>query len=97
MTNSSVKVSEIVQKVVLDVNSAGTEAAAATGVELVPFSSSFGVNLDININRPFIMILQDIENKVPVLVGKIMDPRGNVGLQHFNGEKLRRMFVPNFN
>ena len=52
----------------------GTEGAAATGVEIALFSAAFGEQIDIVVNRPFIFVVQDRKNKIPVLVGKITDP-----------------------
>ena len=52
----------------------GTEGAAATGVEIALFSAAFGEQKDIVVDRPFIFVVQDRKNKIPVLVGKITDP-----------------------
>ena len=52
----------------------GTEGAAATGVEIALFSAAFGEQKDIVVDRPFIFVVQDKKNKIPVLVGKIADP-----------------------
>ena len=56
----------------------GTEGAAATGVEIALFSAAFGEQKDVVVNRPFIFIVQDKKNHIPVLVGKITDPTQNV-------------------
>lgn len=52
----------------------GTEGAAATGVEIELFSASFGDQKDVTVDRPFIFVVQDKKNNVPVLVGKVTDP-----------------------
>ena len=49
----------------------GREGAAATGVEI---GAAFGPQKDIVVDRPFIFVVQDTKNKIPVLVGKITDP-----------------------
>ena len=52
----------------------GREGAAATGEEISLFSAAFGEQKDIVVDRPFIFVVQDTKNKIPVLVGKITDP-----------------------
>ena len=52
----------------------GREGAAATGEEIALFSAAFGEQKDIVVDRPFIFVVQDTKNKIPVLVGKITDP-----------------------
>merc|ERR1711892_1320784 len=56
------------------VDKEGTVGAAATGVELVLLSGSFGRNIDVNVDRPFIFIVQDKKNNIPILVGRIKNP-----------------------
>ena len=58
----------------MEVNKEGTEAAAATGLELVLFSGGFGEQASITLDRPFIFIVQDKLNNLPVLVGRVMNP-----------------------
>ena len=50
-----------------------SKGAEATGAEIVLLSSALKDRL-IVVNRPFIFIVQDKKNKVPVLVGRVMDP-----------------------
>ena len=52
----------------------GTEGAAATGIEIALFSASFGDEKEVYVERPFIFVVTDKKNKIPVLVGKINDP-----------------------
>ena len=58
----------------MEVTKEGTEGAAATGIELVPFSASFGLQKNIVLDRPFIFIVQDRVNNIPVLVGRVKNP-----------------------
>merc|ERR1712013_967768 len=50
------------------------KGAAATGAEIVLLSSALNERLDIVVDRPFIFVVQDKKNKIPVLVGRVMDP-----------------------
>ena len=52
----------------------GTEGAAATGVELVLLSGFHGQFLDLTLNKPFIFIVEDVENNIPILVGRVKNP-----------------------
>ena len=52
----------------------GTEGAAATGVEIALFSANFGKQQDVTVDRPFIFLVIDKQNGIPVLVGKVTDP-----------------------
>ena len=58
----------------MKVTKEGTEGSAATGIEISLFSADAGIQKDVVLNRPFIFVVQDRENKIPVLVGKITDP-----------------------
>jgi len=73
MTNTSLEVSDITHKANIEVNEEGTDASAATTVELVLLSATTEV-VKVDINRPFIYIIQDLARNVPILVGRVMDP-----------------------
>ena len=70
--SGSFSVSKISHTALLEVTKEGTEEAAATGAEIV--SSAINDRLDVVIDRPFIFVVEDKKNKIPVLVGRVMDP-----------------------
>merc|ERR1719500_45248 len=74
ISNAPISVSRIEHTSMLELTKEGTEGAAATAVEVVLFSTASGKQKDIVVDRPFIFVVQDRENKIPVLVGKITDP-----------------------
>jgi len=73
-TKLPLAVSKIVQKSVITVDKEGTEGASATGVQLVLLSGSFGKHIEIDLNRPFIFLVEDISHNIPILVGRVKDP-----------------------
>jgi serpin B len=75
LTSSRLAVSQIVHKAVVDVNKNGTEGAAATGIGLVLHSGGPTRVKTVNVNRPFIFVIHDVINNIPVLVGRVLDPR----------------------
>lgn len=60
--------SQAIHKAVVKVDETGTEAAAATGMEIVPMS----VPLTVTFNRPFLMVI--LLNNDILFMGKIMNP-----------------------
>ncbi|KAJ6661867.1 hypothetical protein lerEdw1_013038 [Lerista edwardsae] len=64
------EVSKVTHKAVLTVNEKGTEAAAATAVELMPKSMS----PTITFNRPFYMMISESLTNIPLFIGKITNP-----------------------
>merc|ERR1712179_339959 len=67
-----ITVGKIVHEAVVEVTKDGTEGSAATGIELTLFSAGF--SKEILVDRPFIFIIQDRTNNIPILVGRIKNP-----------------------
>ena len=67
-------VSKFSHSALLEVSKEGTKGTEATGAEIVLLSSALNDRLDIVVDRPFIFVVQDKKNKIPVLVGRVMDP-----------------------
>nr|AAP57521.1 liver regeneration protein lrryan [Rattus norvegicus]AAP92534.1 Ab1-021 [Rattus norvegicus] len=63
----------VVHKAVLDVAETGTEAAAATGVKLVPMSAKLDP-LIIVFNRPFLIIMSDTETEIAPFWPRYLTP-----------------------
>lgn len=61
----------IKQKCYIDVNTKGTEAAAVTGAQIRMTSVRPVVSM--NVDRPFLFIIADVENKMPLFAGKIVN------------------------
>uniref|UniRef100_A0A8D1ALP4 Serpin domain-containing protein n=2 Tax=Euteleostomi TaxID=117571 RepID=A0A8D1ALP4_PIG len=65
-----VKVSDVVHQAVLSVDEKGTEAAAATTIEIMPMSLPDTVVL----NRPFMVLIVEDSTKSILFMGKITNP-----------------------
>jgi len=74
VSGGPIGVGKVLHEAVVEVTKEGTEGAAATGVEIVLFSASFGEQKNIVLDRPFIFIVQDKVNNIPVLVGRVKNP-----------------------
>jgi serpin B len=66
-------ISEVLHKAFVSVDEAGTEAAAATAV-IVGETAMPGQPVEVNIDRPFIFLIRDIETGSILFVGRVMNP-----------------------
>ncbi|XP_078090416.1 alpha-1-antiproteinase F-like [Mustelus asterias] len=64
------QVSKVVHEAVLDVDEKGTEAAAGSGVGLMPMSRLSQLKL----NRPFLLLIADHNTKSVLFAGRVMNP-----------------------
>ena len=88
MTDSKelLKVDSIIHKAVVEVQEEGAEAAAATAV--VINTRSPDRSKIIEFDRPFLFIIQDVNHKIPLFMGRIVDPRYLISsLTSNSGEK----------
>ncbi|XP_034006347.1 alpha-1-antitrypsin homolog isoform X1 [Trematomus bernacchii] len=69
-TDVRLKVSKVSHQAVLSVDETGTEAAAATTIEVMPFSRPEVLRLD----RPFLAFILEHSTKSILFMGKINDP-----------------------
>jgi len=73
-TPAGLAVSKVLQKSVITVDKEGTEGASATGIGLVLLSGSFGERIEINLDRPFIFVVEQVKDNIPILVGRVKNP-----------------------
>ncbi|XP_036419107.1 alpha-1-antitrypsin homolog [Colossoma macropomum] len=67
---TKVKASKVLHQAVLKVDEKGTEAAAATTIEIMPMSLPDTMNL----NRPFVVLIVEDSTKSILFMGKITNP-----------------------
>lgn len=66
-------ISRVIHQTFLEVNEAGSEAAAVTVVEVIESSTIQGPNY-FSVTRPFYLIIREVENNSILFTGKIMQP-----------------------
>lgn len=66
------QISQVVQKVVMKVDRAGTKAAAATGVA-IGASARVG-SQTVSFDRPFLLLLEDTTTHTPLFLARVADP-----------------------
>ena len=69
-------VSKVAHKAVIKVDEEGSEAAAASDAGVATLSAPPSFSVD----RPFIFFIYDIDNGLPLFVGRIVDPNGEISL-----------------
>lgn len=67
-------ISEVKQKTFIDVHEEGTEAAAATSVEMKTTSAPIDEPFQLKVNRPFFITISDEETKSILFMGEISNP-----------------------
>lgn len=70
---SDLELSQVIQKVVVDVDEAGTKAAAATAVVAVA-TGAFSGPPPVLFDRPFLLLLQDTATGTPLFLVRVADP-----------------------
>jgi serpin B len=64
---------DVYHKASIEVNEAGTEAAAAAPV--ISDRELKGPGIEMKINRPFIFLIRDLDTKSVIFLGRVLDPR----------------------
>lgn len=71
----AVQVTNAEQQASMEVNEKGTVAVAFTNLNVVALSFQLPVpNVEFNVNRPFIAMVANPRNKVPLMMAKVLDP-----------------------
>jgi serine protease inhibitor len=70
-----IMISKVKQKTFIDMNEEGTEAAAATSVEIVKESASVDKSFFMEVNRPFFIAITDDKTDAILFMGSISNPQ----------------------
>ena len=65
-------IQDVVHKAFVSVDEEGTEAAAATAV--IVGIESVRQTVEVNVDRPFVFLIRDIETGTILFVGRVLDP-----------------------
>ena len=75
ITDAKVSVSKIIHKAVIEVQEEGAEAAAATAIVVEGRSANRRQKKIVEFDRPFLFMIQDVNHRIPLFMGRIVDPR----------------------
>ena len=67
-------ITNVVHKAFVDVNEAGTEAAAATGVVMGLKSMPTGEPIEVKIDHPFLFVIRDVQTGAILFLGRVVEP-----------------------
>merc|ERR1711860_215546 len=73
ISDESLEVNDVVHETRIEVNEEGSEAAGVTGI-LLDLRGGISETPEMTINRPFIFVIHDHENNIPLFIGKIASP-----------------------
>merc|ERR1719225_1586164 len=78
ISDESLYVSDVLHKAQVKINEEGSEAAAATAVIVNTRSGgpSRPRHLEFRVDQPFVFIIHDNANKLPLFIGRIINPSG---------------------
>jgi serine protease inhibitor len=71
----ALKISEVLHQVFVDVDEAGTEAAAATAIAMQRAGGLPVPPVPFVVDRPFLFVVHDLEQGAALFVGRVTDPR----------------------
>merc|ERR1712179_532202 len=87
ISDERLEVNDVVHETRIEVNEEGSEAAGVTGI-LLDLRGGISETPEMTINRPFIFVIQDHENNIPLFIGKIASPSEAMEEEVTNAEKL---------
>jgi serpin B len=74
-TNINIYINDVIHKTKIELNEAGTKAAAVTAVTM--FGNAVAIDIEkpreVKFNRPFVFMVYDKETELPVFIGSILD------------------------
>ncbi len=73
ITTESLSISAVIHKAFIDVDEQGTEAAAATGVVMVPLDARVSGQV-VDVDRPFLFAITDTTTGAPLFLGTVENP-----------------------
>jgi serpin B len=76
-TQEQLFISAVIHKAFVDVNEEGTEAAAATGIEMRPTAIRLTEEpVDFRADHPFVFLIRDNRTQSILFLGRLVNPKG---------------------
>lgn len=73
ISDETLRVSNILHETKIEVTEEGSEAAGITGAVL-DLRASVSHSREVNVNRPFVFVIHDLKNNIPLFIGKVVNP-----------------------
>jgi len=73
ISEETLRVSNVLHETRVEVTEEGSEAAGITGAVL-DLRASVSHSHEVNVNRPFVFVIQDRKNNIPLFIGKVVNP-----------------------
>ncbi|PSB14340.1 proteinase inhibitor I4 serpin [filamentous cyanobacterium CCP1] len=74
LSNEPTAISEVLHKTFIEVNEEGTEAAAATSVEIITLSAPVDPPFQMTVDRPFFFAIRDNQTQTVLFLGSVIAP-----------------------
>ena len=78
ITDEKLWVGDVLHKANIIVDEKGSEAAAVTGISVGVRGYPDADDEYFYVDRPFVYVIYDNKNKVPLFIGRLMDPREDI-------------------
>lgn len=72
--NKPLLIDKVIQKAIIDVNEAGSEAAAVTAVQVITYSAAPGGSVKIKYDEPFLFLLREASSGLILFMGQYNQP-----------------------
>ena len=77
IADAGLYVADVIHKAVIEVNEEGSEAAAATAVQIdTRLREPEKRKVNLTFDRPFLFVIHDNKHKIPLFMGRLVDPSG---------------------
>ena len=92
ISEEALRVSNILHETKVEVTEEGSEAAGITGAVL-DLRASVSQAHEVNVNRPFVFVIQDRKNNIPLFIGKVVNPSSEQPRQRENSTDLENFIA----
>jgi len=87
ISDESLRVSNILHETKIEVTEEGSEAVGLTGAVL-DLRTVISDTYEVNLNRPFVFVVHDRKNNIPLFIGKVVNPSSETPREKINVNDL---------